>query len=103
VIRTSLDAILRYDEKIDISIIKCLQKNGKLHYNALYDNVCSTHKRISRDTFSSHIKKLVFDGHIEKSSSGVGRKSWYALTHKARQQARMGTLDFKSEREQNQD
>jgi hypothetical protein len=45
----------------------------------------------------------VFDGHIEKSSSGVGRKSWYALTHKARQQARMGTLDFKSEREQNQD
>jgi DNA-binding HxlR family transcriptional regulator len=90
---------LRYEEKIDLSIIKCLEKNGKSHYNALYDQVCSAYKRISPDTFSSHVKKLVVDGYLEKTWNGIGRKASYCLTDKAKRQARMRILDFKSERE----
>jgi DNA-binding HxlR family transcriptional regulator len=90
---------LRLDERIDVSIIECLEKNGKLHYNGLYAEVCSTYKGISPDTFSSHLKKLVADRYIEKSSNGIGRKAWHSLTDKARRQARMRTLDFRSEKE----
>jgi DNA-binding HxlR family transcriptional regulator len=90
---------LEWNEKIDLSIIECLEKNGKLHYNGLYDQVCFTYRGVSPDTFSRHLKKLVADGYIEKTWNGIGRKASHCLTEKARQQARMGTLDFKSEKE----
>jgi len=90
---------LRWDEKIDLSIIKCLGKKGKVHYNGLYNLVCSTYRMVSPETFSSHIKRLLADGYIKKSWSGIGRKAYYSLTDKARRQARMRTLDFKSEKE----
>ena len=55
--------------------------------------------RISPETFSSHIKKLVDSGYIDKFSNGIGKKAWLSLTDKARRQVRMETLDFKSEKE----
>ena len=90
---------MRWDEKIDIAIIKCLEKNDNLHYNGLYKLVCSTYRTISRETFSSHIKKLVASGYIDKFFNGIGKKARLCLTDKAKRQVRMETLDFKSEKE----
>ena len=94
-----LRIILRWNEELDPSIIKCLENNSKLHYNGLYTLVCSTYRTVSPETFSSHIKKLVDSGYIDKFSNGIGKKAWLSLTDKARRQARMETLDFKSGKE----
>ena len=91
--------ILKWNEELDLSIIKCLENNNKLHYNRLYTLVCSTYRTISPETFSSHIKKLVDRGYIDKFSNGIGKKAWLSLTDKSRRQVRMETLDFKSEKE----
>ena len=90
---------MRWNEELDLSIIKCLENNSKLHYNGLYTLVCSTYRTVSPETFSSHIKKLVDSGYIDKFSNGIGKKAWLSLTDKARRQVRMETLDFKSEKE----
>jgi DNA-binding MarR family transcriptional regulator len=90
---------LGWDEELDLSIIKCLENNNKLHYNGLYERVCSTYRSVSPETFSSHIKRLVASGYIEKVFNGIGKKEDLSLTDKARRQVRMNTLDFKSARE----
>jgi len=90
---------LRWDEELDLSIIKILDENNELHYNGLYKLVCSTYRTISPETFSIHIKKLDDSGYIDKFSNGIGKKSRLSLTDKARRQVRMKTLDFKSKKE----
>ncbi|HEY7569779.1 MAG TPA: hypothetical protein VH796_00295 [Nitrososphaeraceae archaeon] len=90
---------MKRDEKLDPTIIQCLTNNRKLHYNALYREVCSTYRKVSPDTFSSHVKRLVDTENIERTWNGIGREAQYFLTNKARRQLRMGTLDFKSDKE----
>jgi hypothetical protein len=75
---------LRWDEELDLSIIKCLDENNELHYNGLYKLVCSTYRTISPETFSTHIKKLVDSEYIENFYHGIGKKSRLSLTDKAR-------------------
>jgi hypothetical protein len=92
---------LRWDEELDLAIIKCLENNDndKMHYNGLYNQVCSTYKTVSPEAFSNHIKKLVEYAYIDRIYNGIGKKTWLSLTDKARRHAQMETLDFESEKE----
>lgn len=88
---------MRWDEKVDSSIIESLGKD-QLHTEGLYEQVCSRYRGISFDAFNRHLKKLVADGYIKKSSIGIGKKASHCLTEKARRSLRIGTFDIKSKK-----
>ena len=87
---------MRYDEKIDYSIIEGLEKNGCMHTHDLYLHVCTTYKQISFDAFNRHLKRLVSKTLVSRVGDGPGKKVNYALTERANLWQRLKILVLNS-------
>jgi hypothetical protein len=85
---------LEYDVLIDQSIVSILQRENTCSYNELYRYVCKKHRKVARESFNFHIKKLQDEKAIQKNDSGArGKKVYYFLTEEAKQKQRLQILE----------
>jgi hypothetical protein len=89
---------MKYDAGIDDSIIRCLNKKGSLHTNGLYKLICSSYKKVSFDAFNRHRERLLSDQLIDRTFTGIGKKTKYCLSEKAKRQLKFKILELKSEK-----
>jgi DNA-binding MarR family transcriptional regulator len=74
---TSPDSRMKYDTHIDKVVLSQISPGGaqlftrKTSFNKLYNTVCQNYQRISRTTFSSHLKRLMDEGLIERRDPGI--------------------------------
>ena len=77
---------MRYNEQIDKVILTELTASPTLSFNELYHKICGSYKKISRDAFNFHVKKLKDNGSINARDSGRrGTKVYYFLTESTKQ------------------
>ena len=93
-----------YDKKVDKAIAKELYNNYTLGYNELYKNICISYRKIARDSYNFHIKKLQDENIIKKreGSDGKIKKSYYYLTAEGKQKYRLQILELKTEKEKDE-
>ena len=89
---------MELDEEIDNSIIDMLNKNKKMYYMGLYRAICKAYKKISIDAFNFHLKTMRDKNLIDRQDSKErGKKVYYFLSEKAKQEQRLKILQFKSQ------
>jgi hypothetical protein len=94
---------LKYDTRIDEIIVYSLYPDNELGYNELYRKVTENYKRISFETFNSHISGLVVSKTLNKDDSQYrGKKVYYRLTSRSKKQVRLRIYESKTEREKNE-
>jgi DNA-binding HxlR family transcriptional regulator len=90
---------MELDEEIDNSIIDMLNKNKKMYYMGLYRAICKAYKKISIDAFNFHLKTMRDKNLIDRQDSKErGKKVYYFLSEKAKQEQRLKILQFKSQK-----
>jgi len=87
---------LQYNESIDEIIITGLLENVELGYNGLKSLVDkSRHKKLSYETFSFHVKKLLGDKTLSKDDPGKrGFKVKYSLMPDAKKKRELQILGY---------
>jgi DNA-binding HxlR family transcriptional regulator len=95
IIQSTMDA-MRYDLEIDDIIINGLNERD-MHWNELYRHVRESHKHLSYDAFTKHLKILISKKLVDRNDiKQRGVKVFYFLTEEARQQLRLKILQSKS-------
>jgi hypothetical protein len=102
-----------YDKLMDETIVDILFENAEnltecMGYNQLfnklnekYKEIKGFNKKISRDKYNFHIKRLVEEGILERKETGKKDRSVnYCLTSKTRKEKLLKLVNFKSKREQ---
>lgn len=87
---------MQYNKQIDEIITAELLENGELGYNKLKSSVDgSLRKKLSYDTFSFHIKKLLAENTLSKYDTGKrGLKVRYSLTDDAKKKRQLQILGY---------
>ena len=97
---TIVDILFQKSENITECTMGFNQLLKKL--NEKYKEIKGSHyKKISRDKYNFHIKRLVEEGILERKETGKKDRSVnYCLTSKAKKEKILKLLEFKSKREQ---
>lgn len=89
-----------YDTSLDHLIMKSLSDENKMSYRQLYRSISSERNRkLSFETYSTHIKKLKNDKVISLSKRQTGKKRFYSLTKIGRLVYGLNCINRETDRE----